>query len=208
MPLRRRDGSTLWARVQGAAVHGGQRRTIWIASDATDARQQREDLTRIATSDPLTELFNRREFDRQLSELLKNQRRDTDCALFIDLDHFKQINDGAGHAAGDQILKVVAKALQSHVRSHDVVARVGGDEFAVLLRGCPMERALEIAERMRSQVERDGVCAAQPALRVTASIGVVEIGARDHSLADVLHSADQACYAAKHAGRNAVRAAT
>ncbi|MFN7040162.1 MAG: diguanylate cyclase [Acidovorax temperans] len=208
VPLRRRDGSTLWARVQGAAVRGGQRRMIWIVSDATDARQQREDLTRIATRDPLTELANRRDFEQQLAQLVGDRRRrDADCVLFIDLDHFKQVNDGAGHAAGDQVLLSVARALQTHVRSQDTVGRLGGDEFAVLLRGCPLERAMHIAEQMRVQVELDGTCAIQPVLRVTASIGVVEIGAHHQSLAEVLHAADQACYAAKHAGRNAVRTA-
>lgn len=209
VPLRRRDGSVLWARVQGAAVQGDHRRRIWIVSDATAARQQRDDLTWSATRDSLTELVNRREFERQLAELVGDRRRhEAHCALFIDLDHFKQVNDGAGHAAGDAILKCVAKALQGHVRTGDTVARLGGDEFAVLLPGCPMERALQIAEQMRGQVERDGICASKPDLRVTASIGVVEIDSHHHALAEVLHAADQACYAAKHAGRNAVRAAT
>jgi diguanylate cyclase (GGDEF)-like protein/PAS domain S-box-containing protein len=208
LPMRRRDGSVLWARVQGAAVQGLHQRRIWIVSDATAARQQREDLTWSASRDPLTELLNRREFEKQLAEMVRDRRRhDATSALFIDLDHFKQINDGAGHAAGDAILKCIAKALQIHVRAGDTIARLGGDEFAVLLRGCSMARALQIAEQMRAQVERDGICASRPELRVTASIGVVEIDAQHQALAEVLEAADQACYAAKHAGRNAVRAA-
>ncbi|MDN3922936.1 sensor domain-containing diguanylate cyclase [Roseateles violae] len=208
VPLLRRDGSSLWAHVHGAAVQGNPSRRIWIVSDATASRRQREALTWSATRDPLTELVNRREFETRLAEVVGDRRRrDADCALFIDLDHFKQVNDGAGHAAGDAILKSVAKALQAHVRTGDTVARLGGDEFAVLLVGCPVDHALQIAERMRGQIERDGVCASQPALRVTASIGVVAIAAQHRSLAEVLDAADQACYAAKHAGRNAVRVA-
>jgi diguanylate cyclase (GGDEF)-like protein/PAS domain S-box-containing protein len=209
VPLRRRDGSTLWARVHGAAVRGDMRRRIWIVSDATQSRQQREDLTWNATRDPLTELFNRREFERQLAALVGDRRRhESACALFIDLDHFKQVNDGAGHAAGDQILKVVAQALKAHVRTEDTIGRLGGDEFAVLLRGCPMSRGLQIAELIRAQIERDGICDGRPTLRITASIGVVQIDPGHHSLEELLHAADQACYAAKHAGRNMVQAAT
>jgi diguanylate cyclase (GGDEF)-like protein len=152
----------------------------------------------------LTELVNRREFERQLN-LLVSDRRSNACALFVDLDYFKLVNDGAGHAAGDVLLKRIAYALQKQVRTGDTVGRVGGDEFAVLLRGCGLQQALQLAENARAQVELYGICEADPSLRVTASIGVVEINATHRSLADVLEAADQACYEAKHAGRNAVR---
>lgn len=209
LPLCRRDGSTLWAHVHGAAIFGAQRRTIWIASDATDARRQREGLEWRAAHDPLTELVNRREFERQLGQLVADRRRQgAACALFIDLDHFKQVNDGAGHAAGDTILKKVAQVLRDCVRAGDTVGRLGGDEFAVLLPACGLDRAMLIAEQMRYGVALEGVCESDPTLRVTASIGVVEIDASHRSLAEVLEAADQACYAAKHAGRNVVRSAT
>ena len=208
LPLRRRDGSILWAHVQGAAIEGqgAQRRLIWIVSDATDARRQRERLMWNATRDPLTELVNRREFDRRLDLVVSDRRRrDPASALFIDLDHFKKVNDGAGHAAGDALLKRIAQVLRERTRAQDDVARLGGDEFAVLLRGCALDRALSIAEQLREQVEIQGICDTDPSLRVTASIGVVEIDAAHRSLAEVIDAADRACYAAKHAGRNAVR---
>ena len=208
LPLRRRDGSTLWARLYGAAVQGGGGRRIWIATDATEVRRQREDLQWTASHDPLTELVNRREFEQRLGHLVSDRRRhEAACALFIDLDHFKQVNDGAGHAAGDTILKKVAKVLHDSVRSGDTVGRLGGDEFAVLLPACSLDRALLIAEQMRAGIEREGVCDSAPTLRVTASIGAVEIDTRPLSLSQVLEAADQACYAAKHAGRNVVRSA-
>ncbi|MCU7375178.1 GGDEF domain-containing protein [Paucibacter sp. O1-1] len=195
--------------MHGAAIFGAQRRTIWIASDATDARRQREGLEWRAAHDPLTELVNRREFERQLGQLVADRRRHgAACALFIDLDHFKQVNDGAGHAAGDTILKKVAQVLRDCVRAGDTVGRLGGDEFAVLLPACGLDRALLIAEQMRYGVALEGVCESDPTLRVTASIGVVEIDASHRSLAEVLEAADQACYAAKHAGRNVVCSAT
>ena len=209
LPLLRRDGATLWAHVQGSAIQGrnaAARRMIWIVSDATDARRQREKLEWSATRDPLTELVNRREFDRQLNKVVSDRRRrDPSGALFIDLDHFKQVNDRAGHAAGDALLRRIAQVLRERTREQDTVSRLGGDEFAVLLRGCPLGQALTIAEQIREQVEIRGVCETDPTLRVTASIGVVEIDLAHRSLAEVLEAADQACYAAKHAGRNAVR---
>ena len=136
-----------------------------------------------------------------------DRRRDPACALFIDLGHFKQISDGAGHAAGDAILKRIAQALQKRVRAEDSVGRLGGDEFAVLLRRCELLKGLQLAEKLRACVQLHGICEFDPALRVTASIGVVAIGAGHHSLAEVLDAADSACYAAKREGRNAVRSA-
>ena len=208
VPLLRRDGSVLWAHVHGTDLKGDQKRRIWIVSDATEARRQREALLWSATRDSLTELVNRREFERQLGLIVEDRRRDRACALFIDLDHFKQVNDGAGHAAGDALLKRIALLLQTRVRADDTVGRLGGDEFAVLLRRCTLAEALQKAQELRTQVELHGACDADPSLKVTASIGVVEVDVRHGSLAEVLEAADRACYAAKRAGRDAVRAST
>lgn len=208
LPLRRRDGSALWARVQGACISQQPARTLWIVNDVTEARRQREGLAWEATHDPLTDLVNRREFERLLGQLLADRRRhDAACALFIDLDHFKQVNDNAGHAAGDAILHEVAHVLRDGVRAGDTVARLGGDEFAVLLPGCGMDQALRIAEQIRAGVERKGAVPDHAGLGVTASVGVVQIDPGQLTLAQVLDAADKACYAAKHAGRNAVRSA-
>jgi diguanylate cyclase (GGDEF)-like protein len=188
-------------------VEGTRQRRIWIVSDATDARRQREDLVWNATRDPLTDLVNRREFEQQLRQTVDDRRRDPACALFIDLDHFKQVNDGAGHAAGDAILKRIAQALQNRIRAEDLVGRLGGDEFAVLLRRCDFQQGLRIAEELRACVELHGICDGDSTLGVTASIGVVAIDGGHRSLAEVVDAADRACYAAKRAGRNAVRGA-
>lgn len=204
MLMRRRDGSVFWAHAHGTVLRGVEDSSIWIVTDATETRRQRETLRWRATRDPLTDLVNRREFERQLSLLVDDRRRDSACALFIDLDHFKQVNDGAGHAAGDAVLKRIARVLQARVRADDTVGRLGGDEFAILLRRCSLSEALQKSQELRTQVELHGTCDADPSLRVTASIGVVEIDKRHDSRADVLEAADQACYAAKRAGRNAV----
>jgi diguanylate cyclase (GGDEF)-like protein/PAS domain S-box-containing protein len=210
LQLQHSDGSLLWARLQVAVVQGNDsvRHKIWIVADATDARRQREHLQWRATHDPLTELVNRREFEQRLRKLLADRRRCAQaCALFIDLDHFKQVNDNAGHGAGDALLKRIAQALQQRVRAEDTVARLGGDEFAVLLRGCALERAMQIAEQVRAAVQACGRVEGAP-LGVTASIGVVEIDGTRPTLAGVVEAADRACYAAKRGGRNAVRAAS
>ena len=114
--------------------------------------------------------------------------------------------DNAGHGAGDEVLQHVAQALQRRVRGEDTVARLGGDEFAVLLRGCNLDQAAQIAEQIRHEVQARGQVTGA-LTGVTASIGVVEIAGIHSTLAAVLEAADQACYAAKQAGRNVVRTA-
>lgn len=204
--MRRCGGSWLWVRVHGAAAREGglRRHSIWTVTDATEARRQRAQLQWHATRDPLTGLPNRRQFELELEERVSDRRRPQPaCALFIDLDHFKQVNDAAGHAAGDALLRRVAQALLAGVRAEDTVARLGGDEFAVLLRGCGLQEAIQVAENLRAAVEAVGQAGLVP-LGVTASVGVVAIDATLASLAEVLEAADRGCYDAKRAGRNRV----
>jgi diguanylate cyclase (GGDEF)-like protein/PAS domain S-box-containing protein len=204
----RRDGSRFWGHIQGAPVRDGDPSagTIWTVSDVHEARQQRERLSWSATHDTLTELVNRREFEARLEELLRAPRTgERACALFIDLDRFKAVNDSAGHAAGDAVLKAVAGLLNQRVRSTDTVARLGGDEFAVLLRACEPDTAARIAEQMRGKVESLRLDWQGHALQVGASIGLVEIDASLADVASVMSAADAACYEAKRAGRNTVR---
>jgi diguanylate cyclase (GGDEF)-like protein/PAS domain S-box-containing protein len=205
--LVRRDGSRFWARRHGSPVRSGDMAagTIWIFTDITEQRAQRESLSWSATHDALTDLVNRREFERRLSEQVGERRgNEAACVLFIDLDRFKAVNDSAGHAAGDEMLRRVASLLGERMRSQDTVARLGGDEFAVLLRGCSQSDALSIAERIRARVEAYRLPWEGRSLEVGASIGVVEIEASLTDAAAVLASADAACYEAKHSGRNAV----
>lgn len=208
--LRRRDGSLLWAQVNGAVVRDDDTvsHTIWIVADTTHSRKRREDLEWSAAHDPLTRLANRRVFEQRLQSLLGDRRHGgSSSALFIDLDYFKQVNDSAGHAAGDTLLKRISSILEDQVREEDIVARLGGDEFAVLLNQCGLEQAMRIAEKIRGEVESAGKV--EGARRgVTASIGVVEVAGTGHTLASILEAADKACYVAKRDGRNLVRAAT
>jgi diguanylate cyclase (GGDEF)-like protein len=126
------------------------------------------------------------------------------CVMFVDLDHFKPINDTAGHAAGDDALRQVAKLLEEQVRQSDTVARMGGDEFAILLPGCSLRRAQGIGEQVRLAVETWRLERKGKVFRIGASIGIVELTPGLIDVATVLHAADTACYQAKHAGRNRV----
>jgi diguanylate cyclase (GGDEF)-like protein len=156
-----------------------------------------------ALHDPLTALPNRRAFEQALEEAVASSRRAGDRAAlcFIDLDNFKPVNDTGGHAAGDELLRRVARLIRERLREQDLVCRIGGDEFALILRGCSSADALRIAE---------GLCEAVGALRfqwegreyrIGASIGFAVIDAGVGSIAEVLQAADQACYAVKRGGR-------
>jgi diguanylate cyclase (GGDEF)-like protein/PAS domain S-box-containing protein len=209
-PFRRRDGSTFWGRLQGKPVNTErpQDGTLWLMEDVTDRREARERLSWAASHDALTRLFNRDAFERQLDSALAASPRELPATvLFIDLDRFKAVNDTAGHAAGDAVLKEVAQLLRTHVRGSDVVARLGGDEFAILLPQCDGASATRIAEQIREGAQLIGVTHEGRRLSIGSSIGLVELDAAMAHATEVLKLADAACYEAKHAGRNAVRAA-
>ena len=178
-----------------------------VFQDVTDARAMQRDLAYAATHDALTGLANRSGFVRSLLALLGTVATEGSqhALLFIDLDRFKAVNDTAGHLAGDALLKKVAGTIKSKVRSNDLVARFGGDEFAVLLRSCSLEGARRIAEAIVAAVcTLDFTWEGQPH-QVGASIGAAPITAASGELDEVVAQADEACYAAKAAGRGCVR---
>ena len=159
-----------------------------------------------ALHDPLTALPNRRAFERVLEETVAASRRAGDCGAlcFIDLDHFKAVNDTAGHAAGDALLRAVADLIRKRLRAEDFVCRIGGDEFALILRGCSSSDARRIAEEVCKAVADLRFMWDGREFRIGASIGFAAIDAQVVSVADVLRKADQACYVVKRAGRGRV----
>lgn len=204
--LIRRSGQLFWAHMRGRAVVPGDRSrgTIWTVEDVTEAREQRERLAWTSSHDSLTGLANRPAFETLLERATQSAASEPFCAMFIDLDHFKQVNDTGGHAAGDALLRDVAHALAAQVRQTDTVARLGGDEFAVLLNRCPLPQAQALAEKLRSAVVDYRLAWEGQSFGVGASIGLVEVDGGLRTAADVLRAADAACYAAKQGGRNCV----
>jgi diguanylate cyclase (GGDEF)-like protein len=165
-----------------------------------------EALRQLATRDELTGLLNRREFDRILEEEKERALRFSDplALLMIDVDHFKAINDSYGHPVGDAVLREIAKRMGARVRNIDKVARLGGDEFAVLLVQTDRPVAVEVARRIRAEIERRPIAAGAGAVHVTASLGVAARPDDAETAADIVAAADKALYAAKAAGRNRV----
>jgi diguanylate cyclase (GGDEF)-like protein/PAS domain S-box-containing protein len=207
--LVRRNGQLFWAHMRGRIVMQGDRSrgTIWVMADVTAARQQREQLTWTASHDALTGLANRAAFEVLLEEATARAAEQPFCALFIDLDRFKRVNDSAGHAAGDAVLRGVARELAAGLRKTDTLARLGGDEFAVLLPQCPQSRAQVIADKLCLAVECYRLAWEGQSHGVGASIGLVAVDGMFASAADVLRAADTACYQAKRQGRNRVAVA-
>ena len=168
-------------------------------------RQHRELLQRRAAShDGLTGLRNRRGFLAALGEVLDDNRvhYQPHVLAMIDLDHFKAVNDSAGHEGGDLLLQDVARIMQRQVRSNDIVARLGGDEFAILLCHCELEVAERTLRELLQAIDAHIVYLGERAFRISASIGVTMILPQDERAQPVLSRADDGCYQAKQRGRN------
>jgi len=175
-----------------------------------------ERLKRVGLTDPLTSINNRRFFDQRLIEEIARSIRANEpiSCLFVDIDHFKKINDNHGHQQGDSVLREVARIIRKQLRNCDVLARYGGEEFSILLTNTSQPIAAEVAERIRARVANQAFTLqdTDKTLQITVSIGVASLegmqGLEDvakmgHSL---LENADQSVYNAKSDGRNCVRA--
>ena len=170
-------------------------------------QEQNQLLETLAVTDSLTGLYNRKKLNDILADQLARFRRNhkSFVALMLDLDNFKSINDNYGHVAGDAVLADVAVILKQSVRNVDYVARYGGEEFVVVLVETALGAALDIAERIRSEVEIRRFCASDTLISVTVSLGVTHSRDGDNDPEEVLARADHALYEAKRAGRNQVQ---
>ncbi|MBN7796073.1 GGDEF domain-containing protein [Parahaliea mediterranea] len=166
-------------------------------------RASESKLAELARRDPLTGLPNRREFDEALTEMRSRLDRFGErwSILAIDIDHFKAVNDTYGHAAGDQVLKAAATTMQRVLRPYDRLFRTGGEEFTALLPDTGRAGAGEVAERLRSAIERAEIHYRETAIPVTISLGVA-VGNREHDDGSLVEAADTALYEAKAGGRN------
>ncbi|HTA39723.1 MAG TPA: PAS domain S-box protein [Candidatus Acidoferrales bacterium] len=205
----RKDGSHFWVELSGQGlrdVDGNISHTIIVYRDITEKRQAEERLSFEAAHDALTGAFNRRFFMRAVDDALRQlQTRDAEHGLiFFDLDGFKPINDRYGHEAGDRLLIELTVAIGTRLRDGDVFGRIGGDEFALLLYGCPPDRTETIAHDLLEIVRGFALLWQGHTLRVGASIGAVALDGTAESANDELRRADRACYEAKRAGRDRV----
>lgn len=182
------------------------RRMVNIAAIVILRRQSEERLIFHATHDTLTELVNRREFERRALRLLESVKQDKreHALCFMDLDQFKVVNDSCGHAAGDEMLRQITTVLQKVVRKRDTLARMGGDEFSVLMEHCSLEQAQRLAVELHQVIQDYVFVWEEQSFRVGVSIGLVAITEAVPNLAELLKEADAACYMAKDSGRNRI----
>lgn len=191
-PIRDREGTLLGA--------------VLVFHDVTETRRLARQLQHDASHDALTGLVNRREFERRLERaVLNTQRYGSEHALcYFDLDQFKLVNDTAGHACGDALLKEVRGLLAGKFRDRDTLARLGGDEFALLLENCGLNEACRIAEVIVAAFREWRFTWAGRTYQVGVSAGLVAVTAQSENSAQLLAQADVACYTAKEQGRNRV----
>ncbi|MFT4256419.1 MAG: GGDEF domain-containing protein [Pseudoxanthomonas sp.] len=177
----------------------------FICRSGVEARYH-EEIYQLATLDPLTGLCNRRHFiemaDKDIARAVRHRRALSMCILDVDL--FKPINDRYGHISGDGVLRKIASIIHDHARGDDIAARIGGEEFAVLLPECEADAAQDFAERLRQAIAAASFELGDETHHITVSIGVAALTAERGSCSRMLAAADAALYRAKHGGRNQV----
>ena len=191
-PIRGRDGQVLGA--------------VLVFHDVTEPRRVARQFEHDAKHDALTGLINRRELERRLERALGSARQDgaQHALCYLDLDRFKIVNDTAGHMAGDALLRQINTVVSGMFREHDTLARIGGDEFGLLLDNCPLEHARVIAESLAANIREYLFQWEGRTYQIGVSVGVVPITAKTQDAAQALTRADAACYHAKQAGRDRV----
>ena len=210
-----KDGSIRWildqAKVMQRDELGRATRMCGTHTDVTERKLMEQELVRQAHIDYLTGMYNRRHFmERAEQELHRAARYDNQLSmLMLDLDHFKKINDEYGHKVGDTVLVAVARLCQETLRYEDILGRLGGEEFAVLLPQTGLYAALDVAERMR-KVIAEALPSPESGMPVpvSVSIGVSTMRSSDDTIDALLNRADRVLYQAKNSGRNQVRFAT
>jgi len=179
---------------------------VVIFRDVTESRRISQQLSWQASYDPLTGLANRREFERYLRRAVATSKREhlEHTLAFLDLDRFKIVNDTSGHIAGDEMLRQVSMLLQDNLRQTDLVARFGGDEFAILLYGCRQEEAIPVLQGLVELIKGFRFVWQDKLFTLGASMGVTTVTENSSDVTQLLSRADSACYVAKEQGRNRI----
>ena len=204
--LRNRAGRTRYVREIASPVFdetGAVTGAVMVFGDATQRRKLVRGLEHTASHDSLTGLHNRSAFEKQLRASVDaatgHERQDALC--LIDLDHFKLVNDGAGHSAGDALLKEIARLIRESCRKQDCVARLGGDEFGVILSDCNLKTAKQTAQKIIRRIKGLKFVWQGESFATGASIGITAVDGSVQNANDLYRNADNACYAAKRNGR-------
>lgn len=204
-PLRTPDGHTIGSVCAvGSTARDFSPREQEILSELAAIAMNELELRRIASVDNLTGVMTRRAFkdDGQKFVTLARRHRSALSCISFDIDHFKAINDSYGHAGGDQVLAGVARAAGKQLRNSDLVGRLGGEEFAVLLPHTDAQHALEVAEKLRVLFRSLNFPGSKPPISISASFGVAVLNPATDDIEDLLRKADEAMYQAKRTGRN------
>ncbi len=208
------DGRTFHASVKplrnSAGFAFGEIVALTDITDIKDVERKLEEanarLLYQASHDWLTGTLNAQTYYRKAEDLLVATRQAGNIAsvLFIDLDHFKIVNDVYGHDVGDQVLKGIGKHIEKIAGHDDIIGRLGGEEFSVFLSNADQQKALAVAERLRLEIKRSTPVPTDTGIRVTASIGVASLSEKRRTIVDLVHDADQAMYCSKRTGRDRV----
>ncbi len=177
---------------------------VVVVRDVSEMRGLTQQMSYQASHDALTGLANRREFERRVQDSLESARANSarHALCYLDLDRFKAVNDSCGHAAGDSMLREVAALIKDTVRDSDTVGRLGGDEFGLLLAGCPLEKARQIADDVVQKISDYRFVWKDKIFTIGVSVGLVEVSSESGALEDVISAADSACYVAKKQGNH------
>jgi diguanylate cyclase (GGDEF)-like protein/PAS domain S-box-containing protein len=205
----RKDGEFVWILLTESAVYNKMNKMLYFVDhieNITARKQMEDELLYQATHDLLTGLVNRREIELDTKLLIENPSHENEVSaiFFVDLDNFKYVNDSAGHAAGDELLRNIATIFVKNVEGFATVARIGGDEFAILLPGCSKERALSAAQVIIDKVKEYQFWWDGKSYQIGVSIGITIFTPKKTTLDLLLSHADTACYAAKNLGGNSV----
>lgn len=203
----KKDHEVVWMRNTARAVkHGVETMVLVTCEDIDDTYKLNDMLSFQQRHDDLTGLANRKTFERRLTRVIESAHSEnTEHTLaVVDLDQFKLINDTCGHEAGDELLRQISKLLANILRKRDTLARIGGDEFAVLIEDCDSKGANSATEALRRAIETYDFEWEGRHYELSASVGVVPINQQCESTASALSMADTACYAAKESGRNTI----
>lgn len=204
---KKKNGESYWEYASISPIRNPEKTItnfIAIKEDITERKRFESQLEFLASHDPLTNLFNRRRFQEELEGRLAYAERYGNCGalLFLDIDNFKYVNDTLGHSEGDKLLIALANLTQKRLRETDILARIGGDEFALFLPNIDLNNALSVAEQVRKSVQQSIVALNNQFAGITVSIGIALFPEHGNTMKTLLTSADLAMYHAKENGRN------